>query len=90
MWASASVPILVLSAYAAQQPSALPTGNKTTVAAKRWNAVFQIGRARCVSCHRGANASAGLDLSKPAGWTKLIVAGQPEKSILMHLIISIV
>jgi len=87
IWVIGSVPILFLYAHAVQQPAMPPTGNKTTVAAKRWNAVFQIGRARCLSCHQGANASAGLDLSKPAGWTKLIVAGQPEKSILMHRIL---
>lgn len=52
--------------------------------------VLAVFKGRCISCHSGASAAGGLDLSQIAGIKKggasgkLVVPGDPEKSVLIR------
>ena len=87
---TASVAVLAGLPYAivAVMPSQSSTG--VTSAPKYSKEVLPIFRAHCFSCHKGAQAAAGLDLSSVAGIQKggisgkLLVPGKPEASLLMN------
>ena len=79
---TACLPFLFVASQAAN-PQA-PADNKTTLAAKKWTAVQSISRAHCNSCHSGATPSAGLDLTKPSGWTKLAIPQNSDKSVILR------
>ena len=48
--------------------------------------VQPILKAQCVSCHAGAKAAGGLDLSEPKAMMRAVVKGNPDASLLVQRI----